>query len=317
MQNDSTARTERQTTAFPDPIPGIIPFGTVTLFAGAPGVGKTAMLADWCARWRDGRTIFNHPTHAPTGGLFYLSSDRGWRSARQWFDLVGFADIPHYSLTDDEKLDLGELKDWKALLLFDSSLAKLNPPPGAHVIVDPVSPLFIAGSPNDTRCVARSMLHLSRTCVRLGINISATAHFGKQKGDAKDRYVRPQDRIAGSTSFSGFTDTQIYLTDPELPDFPHHRLGWVPRHAPVAEFSVKRDERGLFVPVTLEDALETGMERVYRHVPASNVDPISFTDLMLACGLPRRSVYRALGQLIKDRRVERVELGYYRRTTVN
>jgi len=38
---------------------------------------------------------------------------------------------------------------------------------------------------------------LSRLCAARQINISTAVHFGKQKGESKDQYTRPQDRIAG------------------------------------------------------------------------------------------------------------------------
>src|SRR5262245_867243 len=137
--------------AFLDPLPDIIPFGAVTLLGGAPGVGKTALLAEWLVRIRDGKTIFGLATNPPPGGIFYLASDRGWRSAVRCFTHVGYADIPHYSLTDDDKLDLDDLKDWKAGILLDKCLRQLNPPPGSLIVLDPLAPLFIAGDPNRTR----------------------------------------------------------------------------------------------------------------------------------------------------------------------
>jgi hypothetical protein len=310
--HDSTLLVGHQP-AFPDPLPRIIPFGAVTLLGGAPGVGKTALLADWLVRFRDGKTIFGFPTNPPPGGIFYLASDRGWRSARHWFALVDYTNIPHYSLTNDPKLNLDDLKDWKASILLDKCLSHLNPPPGALLVLDPLAPLFIAGDPNRTRDVARSLILLGRLCEHRQITIIATCHFGKQKVDSKDRYTRPQDRIAGSTSFAGFTDTQIYLLGPEPPEYPQYRVGWVPHEAPPAEFDLQRDDRGLFVPVTLTDFLDSNADRVYRHLPAAGYEPLGLDVLLLKAGLPRRTLQRALTDLVNDGRAERVRPGYYRK----
>lgn len=238
---------------FPDPIAGILPFGTITIFAGAPGVGKTAMLADWIVRMRDGREIWGHPTSPPTA-FAYIAADRQWASHQQWFDAVGCSDIPRYSLADDTSFNLSDLlHPYKADALFLRCLERCcngqPPPPGAHVFVDPVSPLFIMGSPNSSRDVARTLMSMSRECQRRKINITCVAHFSKQPTDRNARYQRPQDRIAGSGAFSGFSDTQVYLLDPEPPDQPYHLLGWNPRHRRPEEFKCQRDPRtGLFLP---------------------------------------------------------------------
>lgn len=311
---------------FPDPIPGIIPFGTLTLFAGAPGVGKTAMLAEWCRRWRDGLTICGKPTNAPTG-FYYLAADRQWKSHQLWFDAVGFSDIPHYSLADDRTLDLSILaKSFEAHKLFLSAVAALAPIPGSHLFVDPVSPLFIGGDPNRARDVATALLRISRVCQTLQINITMTAHFGKQKADPKELYMRPQDRIAGSGAFAGFTDTQVYLIDPVPPKQPYHILGWVPRHGPGQVFNYVRNTEGLFVPYK-----DTQEDELYSRVPEPEppADPlivalatvptiptpvsIVLHKIQLALSISHATAERYLAQLVKEEKVLKLRRGLYQR----
>jgi hypothetical protein len=212
-------------------------------------VGKTAMLAEWIARWRDGKAICGHETNRPTA-FYYIAADRQGASHTQWFDLAGVTDdIKFYSLADDLKFEINQLKNaHQAHDHFLYCFNQYNPIPGSHLFVDPVTPLFIAGNPNKARDVAVSMLRFSRLAADRQINITCIGHFGKQKGDPKEQYTRPQDRIAGSGAFSGFTDTQIYLVDPIPPKQPYHILGWNPRHTRAEDFPYTRNEQGLFVP---------------------------------------------------------------------
>lgn len=299
---------------YPDPIPGIIPFGTITLFAGAPGVGKTAMIADWIVRMRDGRTIWDHPTNHSVA-YCYLAADRQWKSHQQWFDAVGYSDIPRYSVADDSTFDLKQLMaGFNAPDLFKKALDRgyngQPVPEGAFVITDPVSPLFIAGNPNDARHVARSLLSMSRECQERRITLLLTAHFGKQRADKTTRYQRPQDRIAGSTAFSGFSDTQIYLVDPEPPDYPYHVLGWNPRHQRPEEFPCQRTDTGLFEPydVLKEDGQAAQILDCLSEAGPSPVSVIADRAFDLH-GWSRATVKRALERLVTQGRVARIGHG--------
>lgn len=320
---DAPAPVPAAVSPFPDPIPGIIPFGTVTIFAGAPGVGKTAMLSDWIVRWRDGKTIWGHPTNAPSQ-FCYIAADRQWASHQQWFNRAGYPDIPRYSVADDARFDLTELlKPFNALDLFRRSLDKANngqpPIPGAHVFVDPVSPVFIAGSPNNSRDVARTLLNMSRECQQRQINITCAAHFAKQLADIKSRYARPQDRISGSGAFSGFSDTQIYLIDPELPDHPFHVLGWNPRLSQPEEFLCTRDaETGLFIPydVIREDEIASRVLDCFEATGATSLAVI-VERVLLQHGYSRMAVRRAIGRLIEQGRVCKLGRGKYQRVKVH
>jgi len=310
---------------YADPIPGILPFGTVTLFAGAPGAGKTAMIADWIVRMRDGRNIWGHKTN-PSTAYCYIAADRGWASHQQWFDLVGYPDIPHYSLADDPHFDLKDLRDAsKALDLLHYALQHCNngvpPPPGAFVTIDPVSPLYIAGNANASRDVARSLLAFSREAKSFQISLMLTAHFGKQLADKTARYARPQDRISGSGAFSGFSDTQIYLCDPDPPDHPFHSLGWNPRHRAPEEFPCTRNEHGLFVPYDLirEDEVASQVLDCFDATGETSISVIA-ERILTQHGYSYSAVKRALVRLLEQGRIVKVGHGRatkYRRVKVH
>jgi len=238
---------------FADPIPGVIPFGAVCVLGGAAGAGKTTLLKDWIRRWQAGQTICGRQTNCPTK-FYFLSADR------QQDNLI--AELPGvemYALAHDLDFNQAILgNSSSALDVFTGCIARLKPQPGGFLIVDPITPLLIPGTINDPRAVARSLLFLSRTTRALQITSLATAHFHKQPSDTSQKYRRPQDRIAGSGAFSGFSDTQMYLIDPEPPEQPYHIFGWNPRRQAPQTFNFTREPDG-FVPYrSLEDVGTVG-----------------------------------------------------------
>lgn len=303
---------------FPDPIPGIIPFGTVTLVGGAPGAGKTTMLLEWCARWLDGRTINGKPTHKPTA-LCYLTTDRRWEDYKRLLGLVGLpTNLPHFSLPehfDDIKPLLEDPKHAHEAFLY--CYDRLGVPKGAHLIVEPLAPLLIRGDQNKARDVAFALLHLTSICHRDQINITSTMHFGKQL--AEGTYRRHQDKIAGSTAFAGFSHTQVYLLEPSGPKQPWYTLGWNPRHSAPEEFLYTRDDNGLFVPYLRPEMGEVE-SAVLALFPDDPLVSISRADLMARADeafLPVRSVDRALDLLVRIGRVIKVDRGLYVRAPIH
>lgn len=235
--------------AFPDPIPSIIPFGSICMLAGATGVGKTAMTAEWCARWRDGRTICHKSTTKPTK-IAIITGDRRWRDHQQWFDKVGFGDIPHYSLRDDAFINWDGAFASRAATqrTLERALDILQLPPGSLLIVDPIA-LFICGNVNDYKTAAIGIGSLDKVLKPRQLTVLGMAHMGKQKNDPEGQYTRPQDRILGSTALLAYSDTPIYLLGPETGDPEgEFELGWTPHHAPAESFLFRRGKQGLFVP---------------------------------------------------------------------
>ncbi len=244
----SQPNTSSPSPAFPDPIPGIIPFGHVTLFAGEARVGKSPMLISWIPRWQTGRTIMGHPTNAPTG-FYYLVGDRSWNAYEKWFERVGIPSVPHYAIDDDPTFNLNLLSNEKAAhQVLIESLAKLDMPPGATLIIEPYAPGFMNGDQNRSRDVAAGMHRLRRLCKERQINVIAMVHFHKQPSDESKQYRRFIDRISGSGAFAGYSDTQMYLIGADPPLQPYHIFGWNPPHAPEEQFNYVRGTDGLFSP---------------------------------------------------------------------
>lgn len=312
-----------QAPSFPDPIPGVMPFGTVSLLAGTSGAGKTTLVAEWSARLSQGRTICQHQTNRPNG-IYFLGADRRWEQDHQvWFDKAGARDVHVYSLADDDHVPTNlrtDLSGNKALELFEYCLNQLAPVPGALVIVDPLTPLFIGGDLNQQRPVALTLHELTRICRNRSVTILATAYQGKPKADRRERYLRPIDRIAGSGAFAGYSHTQMYVCEPEPPKRVWYTFGWRPRHGEEQEFHFTRDKAtGLFIPWASGPA-DPRIEAILKLFPADGLI-ISFDDLWdhvqeSQITVSRRTLFRIVQEL-EGSQIERLKRGYYRRIPVH
>lgn len=283
--------------------------------AGASGSGKTIMMAEWFARWRAGRSICGHPTHPPTE-LCYLAADRDWSTYARVFAHVGFSEVKRYVLAEDPDFDPRSWKRTEAFKFLDRCITKLNPLPGALVVIDPVAPLFVQGKTNDNWDVAISSHYFRVIARRLNITIICMANVSKQKPD--DTYVRPQDRIAGSGAFVAYSDTQIYL---ERDKEGILTLGWVPRCSKHEEFRFQFDElTGLFRPYLEALTLPEQAARLLTLIP-DHGDIVSPELVRQAVqhGLSRPTVFRWLKALDEVYHlIERDDRGVIRRraTTV-
>lgn len=302
---------------YPSPIPGIMPYGSITTLAGASGVGKTALYASWIRRWLDGRTICGKPTERPTE-IGLLIGDRRWASHRMWLDVAGIkeGEIKHYSLRDDDSFPWNDLRLWpKVSDLFQRALDKLSLRPGALLIADPL-PLWLPGKVNDYKDVAIGLGVLDRILKPRGLTTQGIFHQSKQLNDKSQQYARPQDRILGSAAQLGFSDTAMYLLGPEDLDTPYYGFGWVPHNALQETFKFVRDAWGLFIPYDGVEAFDR-MEHVYDAIPL-DTQGITTNQLLAKVttqvDVSRRTVFLCLKKLIGDGRVLQVRRGLYRRS---
>lgn len=243
------------------PLPRILDTPSLNMLAGASGIGKTALIASIACRFRDGAKLFGHQITAPPA-VGYLSADRGGASARLWFDAAGYPDIPQYSLVDDAGFDIKQLMGkYGGADLLAYCIDQVQLPPGSLLFIDPIA-LFVGSNLLDYRAVAIACISIQRWLTKHPYCLIGVCHTSKQKGDAKDRYLRPQDRILGTGALLGYTSTQMYLMAPEESGSEDgcHTFLWNPHHAREESFQMKKGPEGLFVIDEAQVPLSTELE---------------------------------------------------------
>lgn len=291
----------------PDPIPGVLPSSSISLFSGPSGVGKTALMAEWMVRFQTGRGICRKATNPPPW-IGVIATDRPWRSHQEWFRRAGWPDIPAYSLRDDPQLRWDRFNLPTELgKLFREALAQLDAqhpagfmPPGSLVFIDTIT-LYLPGNLIDYRRTAIGIAQLDKIVQQRGLTVIGTAHTAKQRRDPEQEYRRPQDRILGSMALLGYTETQIYLLGPDEVDGDKSVVGLVSHHHKPIVFELSRDQRtGLFFPYG-GDALEDQSRwRLLQEIP---VMPKAIPTAVLVelakttLDISRATVYRYLAVL--------------------
>lgn len=302
----------------PDIIPNILPACSVNLLAGASGVGKTALTSGMLRCFRDTAPVFGYQPN-PVPKIAVITTDRSWASTGLWFQEVGYPEVAHYALQDDDDVNLSLLRNKsKRLSILVNALDRpeLQPlPPGSLVMIDPFA-MFLGGNLTDYDACMVACSEIRRLARQRQITFLGTAHSAKQKADKKERYQRLQDRILGSAALFGYTDTQMYLAAPEETGEKFYSFLWHPHHAPAKVFSLGRDARGLFVPWA-ESTAALEESTVLRHIPTAD-EGIGFGELVLICdGLSRATVHRHLLRFESEGLVLKVGYGRYRRPTAN
>ena len=239
----------------PDPLPPILLGGSVNILAGASGTGKTALLASWLKALKEGKPFF--PGYAPPPGaiksISVISADRSWaQSGKKWFDLVDWGNINCYSIQDDFGFKIERLRrKSERTAILGECMNALGYPEGranhAVICVDPLG-LFLGGNLIDYDTCLVACSEIRRLCISRSVTIIGLAHASKQLADPKRRYLRMQDRLAGSTALYGYSDTQMYLAAPEEISAAHYGFYWNPHHSPAETFTLRRRDDGLFHP---------------------------------------------------------------------
>lgn len=303
---------------FGDPLPHILPLTGISLLAGAPNVGKTALLAGFLRDFRDGRQILGTVTPRPVAGIGFINADRGWeRGAGWWLGKVGYADIPQYSMADDTSFNPKRLRNRRDRVdILAGFIDALKLPPYSLIGVDPIA-LFLGGNLlNYDDCAVAC--HEIRAYLReRHYTMIATAHSSKIKADRKERYLRLQDQILGSTAIFGFTDTQMYLASPQETGKPYYVFLWHPHTAPAATFQLEQNDEGLFQLYSGADS--ANQNRVLMILPedGSEIEFGLVVELAEQYPLSRRTVKNVLDGLVEGGQAEKVRHGVYRRVLVH
>lgn len=294
-----------------DPIPRIIPTGGISLLAGGPNVGKTALLAGILRQLRDGHPVFGHqPNPIPAIGV--VAVDRRWATgAGMWFERAGYPDVLRYALLDDKTFDPRSLRrKFERTQRLLEMVDKLKLPPGGLVVPDPIG-LFLGGNLNDYDSCGVACLEIRTGLRDRGLTMWATAHSAKLKADKHERYLRVQDQLLGSTAIAGFADTQMYLASPEEISQPYYAFLWHPHGAPPETFKLERDEQGLFVPYRGTD--QGNCTRVLAYLPDDGSELAGAAWYERAAEIPiSLATFKRVVEVLQERgRVRRTRRGVY------
>lgn len=284
------------------------------MLAGSSGVGKTCLMAWVLKRLKDGLPVFDHPVNTPTK-LGFICADRGYLTALYWLEKAEYPDVAFYSLADDVAFNTSRLRSKVSLIkILGECLDKLQLPPGALVVVDPLA-IFMGGNLNDYMNCAVACLEMRRECSRRQLTMIGTAHASKQKSDRKERYQRLQDRILGSSAQLGYADTQLYLASPEETQERFYTFLWHPHTAPPEVFPLGRNKEGLFVPWAESQQSEAEIKILQSITTAE--EGTAFAEILITTEVPRATVFRYLKEMVDDGRLLKVGHGRYRRPPVN
>lgn len=308
-----TKRASDPTTCQLDPLPNIIPAYGISLLAGAPNVGKTALLAGLACAFRDARPIFGHqPRALPAVGV--VNADRSWaRGAGIWFERAGFGDIRYYSMADDPSFDPRSLRRrFDRTQRLAEFIDRLQLPPESLLIIDPVG-LFLGGNLLDYDTCAVACHEIRKTLMHRQLTMIAAAHSSKLKADKRDRYTKLTDQILGSTAIYGFCDTQMFLASPEETGKPYFTFLWHSHLAPPELFELMRDERGLFVPYDAADQGNCGRVLLLFPQDGSEIGLRALVSAAEAIPVSRPTLYRVLQVLLDRQRIVKVRRAVYAR----
>jgi hypothetical protein len=299
----------------------LLPPSEVSVLAGASGAGKSTLLLQFLQAWLGGQPFLDVPP--PTTAVTYLAGDRSIQSLRHRAVDVGvdLDAIPHASLVDDPDIDI-ECFRVDPLALLCGLLDKLK---GPLFIVDPLI-VFLGVDLNRYNLVAPQLIQLNRFCQRRGYTVLGTHHTTKARSDFS--FLRPQDRISGSSALSAFTSTQLALTSPD--EVQHNiplleaaaRLDVVSHLAAPETHWLSRNAKGLFTPMGAEaekilQACGPAGLAVYQAVPPDQSLETAAILEALDGVTSRATIFRQLEKLVTAGVLDRQERGCYRRASIH
>ena len=233
-------------------VQNLLPAREVSILAGASGVGKSTFLMQMVAAIVNGETAFMGHDISHPQRVAYIAADRTFDSYTELAARVGLdlRRLQTRSLVDDDTIDVTRLERDPMELLM-SMIASFRSP--TLVIIDPMV-IFLGVDPNRYQQVAPRLIRMGRWCRANNYTIMATHHATKARSDYS--FMRPQDRISGSSALLGFTSSQLFLSGPDEIKKPYAEFIAVNHNAPPEVIKLARNDRGLFAPWRAESVNE-------------------------------------------------------------
>lgn len=168
-------------------VPDMVPLGTLTIFAGKGGEGKSTMALDIAARLSHGQ--LEGDITAPASTLI-LSVEDGWGTIMVPRLTAAGADISRVGKFDIDSIvvDTGEAFETKAALPIDiSGIRDQVVEHGVKLIILDPANSFMEGDTNKVLDVRRAFEPVSRLAQDTDVAVILIAHFGKGGGSMSDK----------------------------------------------------------------------------------------------------------------------------------
>lgn len=286
-----------------DVVADILPRGEVSILAGSSGAGKSTLLMQLLAAFQAGEHDFLGHVLDLDAKWGYIANDHAWKMYEETAARVGLdtSKLPHISLMDDDQIDL-ELFRRDSLAVLEQCLDRLIAAGCDTFVVDTLVSFFGSDIRQYTQN-AYALLRLGRLARRRGITILGTHHTTKARTDTG--FMRPQDRISGSSSLLGFSSTQLCLIPPgEAKDAVAGVTSFhiIAHNAPPKTIALTRDQErnGIFVPFS-GGALEgpSAHEMEILEVIESAGEGVSVSRGYIAAALRERMSARTLDRALR------------------
>lgn len=276
------------------------------MLVGASGAGKSMLLLQAIQAWEQGRP---YPIEFEATRVAYVTSDRGGTSVDGRIARLGLKKVEHYNIVNDVSLSKSTITNHELLL---SAVMKKLQHPFDLLVLDPIG-LFLPAGLNDYHKAAWGMVSMNRFAAKNGMTIIGVHHATKIKTDSD--FLRPQDRISGSSALQGYTSSQIILIQGSEKGSEIDQLHIIHHDAPPEMYELVRNDEGLFVlhkdvERKRRSPNETAILSVIRAMPE---EEFTVQDIIERTGIPQPTVYRILKGFQIEGKIEKIRQGAYKK----
>lgn len=284
-------------------IQDILPKGTMNLFAGPSGAGKTRLWFQMMRDWKNTSKVFGK-TCLPAK-FAYLCYDRSLSSVMETIESVGALGVA----------------DW-----IESRVAERNPtfPPhlsdampdceNAVLILDGLVG-FVGGKIVDFGVVSNVLQRATEWAEASGITIIGILNSTKTREG--ESITNPRQMVIGSTAWAAYAETVMILQPlaPLAVDDTRRAMYFLPRNKP--EFQMELAiENGLFIPYD-DPSNKKRLTQFLNAIPSNqDIDTASLLDIGAKLNLPRRTIERYIKALVEQDKLKQKTKGVYRRCNV-
>ncbi len=290
----------------------IFPTRRIHIISGPVGVGKSTLEYQLIRACLDNSQFLGKQTHNEAGVVF-LSADRTRRESHATLRRMGMLDlVPRIKWIFPQ--ELRSKKD-----AFLETMIVEHTKPGQVLFVEPLA-YFLRdgnnrmGNTTDYGHVSHFLSNVKHYVEENNITLICSLHPAKTKG--ADGYAAIREKVLGSTSWAGFTDTVLFLdpTDPGDPKCPYRTLYVLTRnHGCFSLDYMQEPEHGLLVPVTMTKPFKSALDIALAEWATEEFTLRDVEEWQARAEVSWKTAERWLTQKSNDGYVERIARGKYKK----